>query len=1703
MNDGQAGQPITQVQACLQTCVNSQRLIPISHEICVMQELATCMQKRGPSAGQLIALGPVSPMLSFHNNSPKLFFDFNFLHGTCVGQASNPGPWSLQLQNVVSASKHIADFRMEHDCVLWTETCANKFTQERVRRHARKGSASAVCSNPAPIRCNSTGKGGRAEATGSIIFASTPIQNLGGSWDAAIFASGRIADAVIHVSSMQIRVIAIYGYHSGITESLQKNEKLMAHAFARASQFHVPTLIAGDLNCDINALAAWTKAQALGYVDVAARQAVVADTVTEMTYRGVSRLDYVICNPCAARAFQSLHVDPKGFTDHAVLTAFFDWRCVLQPPVVWTMPFDLGKLQALKDPLKETPVLPGHVCHFRKAVQHGSFDAAAKIFTEAFESKARDVHERLLCKPLKQAFLGRLSGKWAKRCPQTVSVSKEADLATDRVQVRHRLRVLDRLRELCNLVQRNTSPRLRQLWMQLLKAKGFQPDFPSWLMDNEIVDYVPLAVPSEQWLTVVIAEMVVQAKHWDELRSRQQKQSYANIFNEDWKHGGSLHARAVKEPACATLDGLLRDTELQVRLRRASKHSPACFTVAEPTHVKVGAMWTFGKIQATVVALRGNEVQLDRQPTIEMTRKSVRQSSWSADTAYIAEEVQAYWNSFWNAEQQLDHQVMHDILQGMPDIPRFDPVITLSDLQFSVKRLNPHKARGMDGWSNAELQLLNDEELSMLVELFNAIMDAQVWPETLTSAWVALLAKVPQPLQPKDGRPITVLPTLYRLWSKVMATKTFKAMLPFLPENLYGSVPGKSTMDAAWELQSLLEESMEDQDQVVGVSLDLSKAYNTLPRSFLYQLALKSGWPASLIKTYDSFLGSLTRFFRIHDGLHLGTKSKVGVPEGCPLAVPMMILLTMGVTNLVQCRQGQLLSYVDNWTMTTSTVGTLRALLHTVKWATDGLCLLLNPEKTVAFATTPQARTELRSMTFAGVPMNVVHVTHDLGVTFSSTCKATSTSILDRLTVNQSKLDRLQMLPWKSYRKCKTLQRVIAPSILYGSALASTPPSLLATMRGKFSVAIWGRGSHRNHFLAPLLSTADVYEPYHWIFRERLQALRRAACQQPMATARRWNKLCHIHRATGPFRYFIEFVHQIGWWAQQDFWVQASGKSLNLVFSPFADIMDAMKQDWLIHVADKLADKEEWSGLHWIDWKFTQTIRGRSKFDAASIGNFTTGAAIFSDQKKHFLHQDSVVCVHCGQHDSQNHRIFQCNFYETARQHRPMQLLQSLPQLQTQKGLFRKPYAIQQWETLVGNIPMPDFYQEFDDHVYIFTDGSTFSPTTVPSSAWAVVLAESHTMDATIVETGWLSGRQDNYRAELCAVLVAIQHCACATIFSDNESVVRGLLRLQIWGWQPVFWIGHDHFDLWQKVWLLWSQKQPQNWEVRHVRAHKTLASAKSWQEAWCIYNNAVADSAAQRKNRSRPQSHIETLAMARMEFNRVTKQAASIFGLQQDVLHLAKKTSRKMGPQQAIQRFWGQHFQVDAYTVHKTEAMLCPRFLSVLASFFKGEWLPCDPPVSLLEVYLNFVEATGWLVPINISDWQQNAVPIQWRSTAASAWLHESSWPELVHARQLLSKQLNTFQHAVRRLLTTMKVDASFIQHAALTQYGKQGKVQCITAVPRVCKDSPEVLIAFAKRRSLAELLKTTFHPSKTPIHSDLEQVNPNVLWNLYMRRR
>ena len=132
-------------------------------------------------------------------------------------------------------------------------------------------------------------------------------------------------------------------------------------------------------------------------------------------------------------------------------------------------------------------------------------------------------------------------------------------------------------------------------------------------------------------------------------------------------------------------------------------------------------------------------------------------------------------------------------------------------------------------------------------------------------------------------------------------------------------------------------------------------------------------------------------------------------------------------------------------------------------------------------------------------------------------------------------------------------------------------------------------------------------------------------------------------------------------------------------------------------------------------------------------------------------------------------------------------------------------------------------------------------------------------------------------------------------------------------------------------------------------------------------------------------------------------------------------------------------------YSVCDSEAMLCPRFVSILADFMNGEWLQCTPAMRPIEFYILFVHMTGWVVPINVAGWDQSCIPIQLRSRVAAAWLHETSYADLVAARQPLLRQLKTFLHALKRMIAIMDFSAVILKSAAFAEFGQKKKVQSI----------------------------------------------------------
>ena len=192
--------------------------------------------------------------------------------------------------------------------------------------------------------------------------------------------------------------------------------------------------------------------------------------------------------------------------------------------------------------------------------------------------------------------------------------------------------------------------------------------------------------------------------------------------------------------------------------------------------------------------------------------KSAQQHSWCAEPEAVFASVAKYWDGFWLNKKEIDMDFVQTLAQHLPVMPAFDAEITFSELQWALRTSKKGTSWGLDGFSMPELKAMPEVLQQMLLSLFSTVTRVGKWPEKLLDAAVALLAKIPHPTSAKDGRPITVLAALYRVWARCIAAKIYSHLSPVFPEELYGSVPGKS--DLAWVLQNALELALHTGDSL-------------------------------------------------------------------------------------------------------------------------------------------------------------------------------------------------------------------------------------------------------------------------------------------------------------------------------------------------------------------------------------------------------------------------------------------------------------------------------------------------------------------------------------------------------------------------------------------------------------------------------------------------------------------------------------------------------------------------------------------------------------------------------------------------------------------------------------------------------------------------------------------------------------------------
>ena len=192
----------------------------------------------------------------------------------------------------------------------------------------------------------------------------------------------------------------------------------------------------------------------------------------------------------------------------------------------------------------------------------------------------------------------------------------------------------------------------------------------------------------------------------------------------------------------------------------------------------------------------------------------------------------------------------------------------------------PQAATGLDGVSRADLLQVDANVLQSLCNIYCRAGQDGRWPEQIVTGSVASLAKREGACQTQDYRPITVFSMVYRVFSSIQARALLSHAHHWCHADIYGNRKQHQTAQLWRVLVTSIQQAYDQQVCLSGLTADIEKCFNCLPRLPIVARALHVGTPMSVMTAWCGALATMSRRFKVRDSYSDGFTTSTGLAEG-------------------------------------------------------------------------------------------------------------------------------------------------------------------------------------------------------------------------------------------------------------------------------------------------------------------------------------------------------------------------------------------------------------------------------------------------------------------------------------------------------------------------------------------------------------------------------------------------------------------------------------------------------------------------------------------------------------------------------------------------------------------------------------------------------------------------------------------------------
>ena len=1390
-----------------------------------------------------------------------------------VGEARVPGPveWSIGVCNPAGLMNKCHLFPLEEaDVWLVAETHLTSSGVRGFRKGIRAQHRSPswfVPGHPVKQRSKISDHG---TWSGVGVLTKHACQALPHDWSPWAFESSRLLAFTSFVNHMWLSGVVMYGLPTGPThpQAKARTNALVQEAVRRVLCMDGPRIFGGDFNHDLDELPALDTLYNHNFVEVQDLLFLQQGVSPKPTCKMKTRRDYLFISPELIPMFKGVEVNHTHWIDHASVIANFQgsandlirYPWPVPKPIPWSevhdlapgppcsMDFENGCDRAYRD-------------FWHQVEQHVVEEAASKGVRIPQKCLGRATRQQ----PLK--IVGTIKpsvpGRRGEITPQYFGVSF---LHKQWFRQLRRLQSFIRIAGVEVVMPTHVEHRL-SLWHAILHSTGFKPTFAEWWEHRDLKECSEPGVPRDP-PTVDIA-MLLFAGLEAEVRALE-KQLKAQHRGHACKTSGQSLAslyKAVKPDAPVPVDVLV-----SVKQAIIEHLDPADCAIELDRRVD----WD----QNSSFVVEGNALQMvqateDKLYLETLDNLSVGQTVVQNNSCGKLDDLfQAFidhWSKLWVRHSQVPRSQWDDILNfarsrlGYHQLPNLDLSIPL--LRATAKSKKSTAAVGLDGVRRQDILSLSSNQFRGLQSIYHHAHATGKWPSQLVAGLVKSLAKVAQPTCVQEFRPISIFSMAYRVWSSAQSRYWLKQLEAQLDRMLCGNRAGYQAATLWRRVLEEVEKAYDDGSNLCGVIIDLTKAYNSLPRLPCLALALLIGVDATTVTAWSGALSQMTRRFWIQGSVSSPLGADRGFPEGCGLSCMAMLLLDQIWHEWVRNanHMAQPLSYVDNWEILCHDHQSLEATWNATLDFALALDLQVDTKKTCVWATSSACRHALKSGGFT-----VIHDGKDLGAHMVYSRQIRNSSQLSRFRSLLDFWPRLQKATGGFDNKIRVLRTAAWPRALHGVSATLIGRKHFHSLRSNVVKALNLQRPGLNPFV--LCHLVGRLDPHLVAIVETIRSWRQVGNYSHQLTMLEKVDVGSIGRPIASLTSVLEQrLQTIGWRLDKAGVVHRGSnfQPVELVSHNWSELVWSVEKAWTSVVASQLPHRPSFKHFDKVDVEHTRAaVATYQPTEQGILRRILSGATTTNQHSCYWSSSGTDACTACGQKDSLHHRFWECLATMPHRQAMDQSVLEILPELPEvltvhgwtlRSGLEGWFYNyLQQLDASVPNASAVPVGTVID----IFTDGSCLWPTEscFRLASWAVCLAgepgqTASPNDTVILGSGQLSGLQQTaFRAELTALKMALSWvkdwAGQVRIWMDCQGVID-----RHWTYAR----GHQtvassaaNGDLWLEVVELSRQVGCERVQILKVPAHEEVEDSTPEVLRWARFNNDIADNAARVSNLDR-----------------------------------------------------------------------------------------------------------------------------------------------------------------------------------------------------------------------------------------------------------